>query len=417
MSTQQENPINSNNAVDDGLIEPGAANINNQALSNVVPHGGNDETVGAAKISVNSLLPGKKRKIQIIEQTFFFPMEVQTELTIADINILFHKYQEVVEDRKKMLLQISNLTIDYQYFMDNDKRTLFYTGLPTWKLLNHLFKWVEPFLPEHGNSKLSPFQMFVLTLMKLRLNLLFTDLGYRFQIEVATASRYFHRCVFILSKKFSGSKLIFWPDDPYLIVNTPSYFHSQLKDLVTVVIDCFEIFIERSSVLRALAQAWSTYKHHETIKFLIGISMSGAIIFISRGFGGRSSDKEITLKSGILNKLKENNLVLADKGFLIEKEVIEKKAFLHMPCFVKNITQLEPEDVEHTRETANLRIHVERLISTLRRKFNICSDIARMSAISKQNDYFDNDLYDQIVYICCCLVNLCPSTLPNDFEM
>lgn len=351
-------------------------------------------------LTLSSLLPVKKRRIEIIEQNFFFPIEVQTELTIADINNLFQYYQEVVQDRNK-----------------HDKKTLFYTGLPTWKLLNHLFKWVEPFLPEHGNAKLSPFQMFVLTLIKLRLNLLFTDLAYRFQIQVSTASNYFHRCIFILYKKFFGSQLIYWPNDRYLLVNTPSYFRSHFKDLVTVVVDCFEIFIERSSVLRALAQSWSSYKHHVTIKFLIGISMSGAIIFISPAFGGRASDKEITLKSGILGNLKENNLVLADKGFLVEDEVNETGASLRMPCFVKHITQLDPTDVEYTRETANLRIHVERLISVLRQKFNICSDLAPMTAISKKNDLYDNDLYDKIVYVCWCLVNLCPPTIINNFEM
>lgn len=383
---------------------------NNQLIEE--PAGGNLFT-----LSSPLPLPVKKRRIHINEQKFFFPMEVQTELTIADINNLFQYYQEVVQDRNKLLLQISNLTIDYEYFRGNDKKTLFYTGLPTWKLLDHLFKLIEPFLPEHGNAKLSPFQMFVLTLMKLRLNLLFTDLAYRFQIQVSTASNYFHRCLYILYKKFFGSKLIYWPDDQYLIVNTPSYFRSQFKDLITVVVDCFEIFIERSSVLRALAQAWSTYKHHVTIKFLIGISMSGAIIFISPAFGGRASDKEITLKSGFLGHLKENNLVLADKGFLVEDDINAAGASLRMPCFVKNVTQLDPVDVEHTRETANLRIHVERLISVLRQKFNICSDLAPMSAISKKNDLYHNDLYDKIVYVCCCLVNLCPPTITNNFEM
>lgn len=111
--------------------------------------------------------------------------------------------------------------------------------------------------------------------------------------------------------------------------------------------------------------------------------MAGAIIFTSPAFGGRASDKEITLKTDFLAHLKENNLVLADKGFLVDKEITETGASLRMPCFVKNINQLDPIDVEHTRETANLRIHVERLISVLRQKFNICSDLAPMSAVSK----------------------------------
>ncbi len=364
-----------------------------------------------------AILPTKKRKIEILEQQFFFPMEIQTELTAQEIDRLFQHYQEVVEERDRLSLQISTLVIDYEFFKEHNNKTCFYTGLTTWKLFERLFKLVEHFLPEHGNSKLSPFQMLALTLMKLRLNLTFTDLGYRFQIDVATASRYFHRCVSILYKLFNGTILIRWPDRMNLLNNTPSYFQSCFKNAVTVIIDCFEIFIETASMKQASAQGWSQYKHHPTIKFLIGISNTGVIIFISVAFGGRASDKHITMESGFLDNLQEGDFVLADKGFKIADEVEEKRATVQIPCFVKNGSQLHPADIEETRELANIRIHVERVIRQLRAKYNICSDTARMSAISKQNDLFDRDLYDKIVFLCCSLVNMCPTTVTNDFEM
>lgn len=368
-------------------------------------------------LNLQSLLPAKKRKIEIIEEKFFIPMEVQTELTSEDINFLFQHYQESVEERSKLLLRISTLVIDYDFFKGNDKKVLFYTGLPTWKLLDRFFKLVDRFLPEHGNCKLSPFQMLVLTLIKLRLNLTFTDLAYRFEIDITTASRYFHRCISILSKIFQGSKFVFWPTDRQnLLNNTPSYFRSYFKEAVTIIIDCFEIFIQSASVLLAASQAWSQYKHHATIKYLIGISTTGAILFVSKGFGGRTSDKAITNRSGFLNFIQEGDFVLADKGFLIEDEISKKKASLRIPCFVKKGGQLLPEEVEETRQTANLRIHVERVIRQLRGKFNMCSDTARMTAVSKQNELFDKDLYDKIIFVCSCLVNMCPSVVPSDFE-
>lgn len=363
------------------------------------------------------LLPSKKRKIEKIEEKFFFPMQVQTDLTADDINTLFQYYQESVDERKKLLLRISTLVIDYEFLKGNDKKVLFYTGLPTWKLLDQFFKLVDPFLPEHGNCKLSPFQMLILTLMKLRLNLTFTDLAYRFEIDITTASRYFYRCISILYKIFHGSKFIYWPTDRQnLLKNTPSYFRSSFKEAVTIIIDCFEIFVECSSVLLAAAQAWSQYKHGATIKYLIGISTTGAILFVSIGYGGRTSDKAITKRSGFLNNIHEGDFVLADKGFLIEDEIAEKKASLRIPCFIKNGGQLHPEEVEETRQTANVRIHVERVIRQLRGKYNICSDTARMSAISKQNELFNKDMFDKILFVCCCLVNMCPSVVPNYFE-
>lgn len=289
--------------------------------------------------------------------------------------------------------------------------------MPTWTLLNNFYELIKEYLPTHHNCKLSRFQMTALILMKLRLNLSFTDIGYRFQVDVSTASRYFQRGIYILHKLFYGSKMIHWPERNNLLINTPSYFRSAFREAITIIIDCFEIFIERSSVLKALAQSFSNYKHHTTLKFLIGISTTGVIIFVSIGFGGRTSDNEITLKSGFLDNLEEGDLVLADKGFKVEGQVEERGASLRLPCFVKGGKQLHPTEVEKTRHIANIRIHVERVISILRQKFNICSDMAEMSAVSKTNDLFDRDMYDKIIFICSSLVNICPSVVKNDFEM
>lgn len=358
----------------------------------------------------------KRRRINIIEERFFSPMEMQTDITCEEIDLLFKYYQEANDERNNLLLKISTMVIDFDFFKENDKKTRFYTGLTTWSLFNRFYDLVKSFLPDHFNCKLNRFQMLALTLMKLRLNLFFTDLGYRFQIDATTASRYFHRCIYILHKKLHGSTVVKWPERKSLLLNTPSYFRCNFKD-VTIIFDCFELFIETSSILRAAAQAFSVYKHHATIKYLIGITTTGVIIFISIAFGGRASDKEISIKSGFIDQLEEGDVVLADKGFLIEEEVNAKNATLKNPCFVRNGNQLHPTEIETTRDIASLRIHVERVISVVRQKYNICSDIAQISAISKTNDLFQNDLYDKIVFLCCCLVNLCPSVVTTDFEI
>ena len=52
---------------------------------------------------------------------------------------------------------------------------------------------------------------------------------------------------------------------------------------ITTIIDCFEIFIARPNNLKARALTWSNYKHHNTAKYLIGITPQGKICFISNG--------------------------------------------------------------------------------------------------------------------------------------
>lgn len=48
-----------------------------------------------------------------------------------------------------------------------------------------------------------------------------------------------------------------------------------------VIIDCFEIFIDRPSDLLARSQTYSNYKNHNTLKYLIGITPQGSVSYIS----------------------------------------------------------------------------------------------------------------------------------------
>lgn len=76
------------------------------------------------------------------------------------------------------------------------------------------------------------------------------------------------------------STLVFWPEREQLWNTMPVCFQYAFRKKVTVVIDCFELFIERPSSLLARAQTFSSYKHHNTIKILIGISPQGSIFFV-----------------------------------------------------------------------------------------------------------------------------------------
>ena len=111
-------------------------------------------------------------------------------------------------------------------------------------------------------------------------------------------------------------------------------YHSVLnKYLETKQRDyCFEIFINRPYIsVFARAQTWSLskmYKHHNTTKVLIGITPQGTISYVSLSWGGRTSNKYLTEKCGILNKLLPGDLVLADHGFTIAESVMFQQASL-----------------------------------------------------------------------------------------
>jgi len=109
--------------------------------------------------------------------------------------------------------------------------------------------------------------------------------------------------------------------------------HYGLK--VTAIIDCFELYIEKPSSLLARACTWSQYKHHNTAKYLIAVTPQGVVSFISNGWGGRVSDQYITEHSGFLRNILHGDVVLADRGFLIEELLGARGASLHIPTFTR----------------------------------------------------------------------------------
>ena len=175
---------------------------------------------------------------------------------------------------------------------------------------------------------------------------------------------------------------------------------------MTVIIDCFEVFIEKPSNL-ARAQTFSNYKHHDTIKIIIG-----SISFVSESWGGCTSDKFLTENCRFLDKLVPGDVVMADSGFTVAESVGMRQSRLVIPAFTKGKSQLDRVDVEKTRGIANVRIHVERVIGLFRRKYIILEGTLPTDfLVSSQNA---PPVIDHVIRVCAALVNLCPPILPYD---
>jgi len=191
---------------------------------------------------------------------------------------------------KKLKQEVEDYSPSEASFKDDDEKVFYYTGLSTWELLQKLFTYVKPYLKQH--SSLSPFQQLLVTLMRLHLNLSGQDLEYRFKVHASTISRTFEFVIALLYAKLKH--LIIWPTRDALKKTMPMVVHKHYPRCV-VIIDCFEIFVDRPTDLLARAQTYSQYKHHNTVKYLIGITPQGTVSYISEGWGGRTSDKYIIL--------------------------------------------------------------------------------------------------------------------------
>lgn len=108
---------------------------------------------------------------------------------------------------------------------------------------------------------------------------------------------------------------------------------------------------------------------------------------------------------------------MADRGFTITESVGLQQAKLLIPAFTKGKSQLDPVNVEQTRGIASVRIHVERVIGLLRRKYTILESTLPTDFLScNANGSPDSKvpIIDRIVRVCSALVNLCPPIVPFD---
>ena len=116
------------------------------------------------------------------------------------------------------------------------------------------------------------------------------------------------------------------------------------------IIDCSEIFIECPCSYQARAQRYSNYKKHNTVLFLIGFTPCGAISYLSKCWGGRATDKCITMNSDFLSLLEYGDVVLADRGFEVADNIAIHGATLIIPLFMRGKKQLSLEDVEKSQK-------------------------------------------------------------------
>ena len=78
--------------------------------------------------------------------------------------------------------------------------------------------------------------------------------------------------------------------------------------------------------------------------------------------------------------------MLADRGLNVEDSVAYKDATLNIPAFTKEKSQLSPGDVESLSTLPNVRIHMSRVIGSVRQKFQLLSEAKQQQLPTKQGN-------------------------------
>lgn len=284
------------------------------------------------------------------------------------------KFQQEMKSLKHAL---DNNRFDIDQYKDKDDDISFYTGFPDYKTLILCYKTVEQSARnisyEHKRTTLdsnvgrprvlTKFQEFILVMLRLRLGLFENDLAHRFKVCRSTVSKVVNAWIPFLRREFEP--LIAIPQREVLQYYMPESFKKLLPN-VTVIVDCTEFEMERPSALDSQSACYSSYKSRTTMKSMLGITPSGVLCFVSDLFPGSTSDKEITVLSGFLEKLNHGDQVMADKGFNCQDELASVGATLVIPTFLDKKVQFSSKETNHNKVVASLRVHVERLMERIK---------------------------------------------------
>lgn len=240
---------------------------------------------------------------------------------------------------------------------------------------------------------------FLLAMVKLRLNFQFNHIAFLFKISQQDAGALFRQWINYMFYRFGSVPI--WPERETLVNNMPKKFKEEFPD-VLLILDGTELKVERPSSLKSQSQCYSDYKSATTLKALVGVDPRGSFTFISMLFSGSISDKEITVKSGLLDtlqqlidsgKIKRGDGIMVDKGFLISEEIEKLGLKLHIPPFASGSGQMPAGGVSLTKKIARHRVHVERAISRAK-KFKIVDQRIELSLFPCINQ----------IWSCCCFL-------------
>lgn len=313
--------------------------------------------------------------------------------------------EEDVEKFKTVGVQVGTYVQNEAFvssLMSSDSKLFSSTGLYSVEYLNILTSFFDEVAPENPKKKflLSTRDRILLSMMKIKLALSFSTLAVFFDISIQNACNYFYDSVRVLAKLLTC--LVEWPSKEDILKSMPVCF-SQFKN-TRVVLDCFELFVEKPKCVRCRVRLYSQYKKGYTLKLLLGCAPSGLISYVSKTFGGRASDKFITSQSGLYDLCEYSDGVMVDKGFAIEDECLRHCLTMIRPPFLKKRAKFTRAEAVQCAKIARARVHVERTIQRIR-EYHLLKNKLPWRLVP----YFDD-----VVLIVCALVNLGAPILAAD---
>lgn len=212
-------------------------------------------------------------------------------------------------------------------------------------------------------------QIFI-TLMKVKQNYTNLHLAQLFNCSVATIANIISTFIHVLHAILFKDIMTSIPSRDKNKLSAPASFDQYGS--CRIVIDCTDIEVAAPGLMSQQNATYSSYRGMNSFKVLVGVAPNAVITYVSKLYPGSISDKAIVQESGLLNHLTPGDMILADKGFLIQ-DIVPRGVSVNIPPFLNNGTFTESE-AKATKAIARCRIHVERANARLK-DFKILSFI------------------------------------------
>ncbi|XP_059147573.1 uncharacterized protein LOC131935215 [Physella acuta] len=272
------------------------------------------------------------------------------------------------EEETNVLEESVKHYLSFKRIKDNDKLVNHYTGLDStatfftvfWSLgrgvdkLNYIYTQSCECLCTHDQ--------FLLMLVRLRHHYPVIELARMFDISSFTVQNIFITWINFCAIQWGDINM--WPKRSLVKKFCPSDFKRKFPT-TRVNLDGKEIPIQIPSNPRSQRATFSTYKHRNTVKVLVGCTPGGLVSYISDAYGGSASDRQLVERSRIIDLCNSGDSIMADKGFNVQDLFARKDVTLNIPRFFKKKNRLHPLTVIRDRFISSKRVQVERIIGML----------------------------------------------------
>ncbi|KAL4719540.1 hypothetical protein ACJJTC_013835 [Scirpophaga incertulas] len=318
---------------------------------------------------------------------------IEIHLPNKDASTSLDKFQKTCGTQTSHALRLFST----ETLLTDDESVSYYTGLETYSKFTFVLSTLLPMAYDikYRWSRvvgLSVEDQLLMLLIKLRRNKPDFEIGKMFDVSKTEVSNVIVTWINFVSDMWSLIDI--WPTREMVNFYMPDSLQKDYPS-TRIIIDGTEIPIQKPSQSDSQKATFSTYKHKNTLKFLVGASPGGLLTYCSEAYAGSVSDRQIVERSKLFDLCEKGDSIMADRGFNVQDLFASKGIGINIPSFLKGKSQIPSVLLKNDQKIARHRVHIERNIGLTKTYKILTSDL----------NQFYVPLASKIFFICFMLCN------------